>query len=247
MTRVLPIVLLALFGCSRSTASGSASASTPADGAASNPAPKVEADPEPVPKSEEPLVEREFAESRKYRGDETEALYRFEGDDFTTDLEMRVVVGKPEDPTGIYLGHPEGAPAVITNGPHCGGEFYEGDSLSAQILDHGPVLEGRHRLLEIWISCRQGEDIVSVDSVVWLVLDDGRSLSLFWQGTAGYHGSWVCATYDQLEFVLEGDAVVLTQSEVGEIHEPGIEEYDCEEAREYVEARGTERIPLPKL
>lgn len=228
---------LALLGCKRaseeSSAPGVAATSEP-------PAPKAEAEP-PVEAPLEPTGDRPYAAARKTQGDDQQAHYQFEGDSFTRDLELHVTVS--EQGSKLALQHP-GSAALVGEGPVlCSHEFYQGDALGAAVLDHGPIADGR-RLLEVWVSCRLGEDIVSVESAAWLVLDDGKLLSRVWSGVARSHGSHVCATNEQIDFVLEGDEVVLTRTEVGEIFEPGVTEYDCEAAREYVEVKGSERIPL---
>jgi hypothetical protein len=234
--------LLVVLGCGRPTEDTSPPP-TPAEVASPIPAPEAEPDEAASkPVKPPPGPGGEFAESRKLRGSDEEGFYRFEGDAFTTDLELHVTIG--DEGSGAELRHP-GSEGLLDDGPvQCINEFQQGDSLAAQILDHGEVADGR-RLLEVWVSCRLGEDIVSVESVVWLVLDDGKKLELLWSGAADYHGSWVCATYDQLEFAREGSEVVLTRTEVGEIYEFGNLAYDCADAREYVKPRGTQRIALP--
>lgn len=244
MARRLLIASLLLVAC-QPPAPASKSVEPTAPPAEVVAAPVVESEPasDAVAKSaREPGPGGEFAESRKLKGSDEEALYRFEGAAFTTDLELHLTIG--DEGTGAELRHP-GSEGVLDDGPvQCINDFQQGDALTAQILDHGSVPDGR-RLLEVWVSCRLGEDIVSVESVVWMVLDDGKKLEQLWRGAADYHGSWVCATYDQVEFVREGSEVVMTRTEIGEIYEPGVREYDCEAAREYAKSRGTERIALP--
>lgn len=179
-----------------------------------------------------------FAEARKFKGGEHAATYRFEGEAFTTDLELEV-----DDTGAIELRHPK-RKALTGGGLSTCSQFYEGDAVHAQIVDHGPLDSGA-RLLEVWISCGMGEDIRSVDSEVWLVADDGKTLERVWSTSAAYQGSFVCAQFDVLAIDRVGSEVVVTRTWVAEIYEPTeLPAYDCEGAREVVESRGCERVSL---
>ncbi len=235
------VLVVALFACAHPAASDEVvEAPEPSKPEPSEPEPD---EPEPSePEPAEPAVDRPYAESRKTLGSENAAHYQFEGDAFTTDLELDAKLTKGR--TMIQLGHAGSKPVEVAGPDLCASTFDAGDSLNAQILDHGPLADGR-RLLEIWVSCRSGEDIVAVESVVLLAIDDGKALSSLWWGMADYHGSWVCATFDELEFAVEGNEVVLTRKAIGEVYEPGNEGYDCADARVFSESRGVERIALP--
>lgn len=180
-----------------------------------------------------------FAEARKYEGGESKATFRFEGEAFTSDLELVV-----DASGGIELRHPK-RKGLRGGGLSTCEQFYEGDVVGAQIIDHGPL--GKRRLLEVWIGCTLGEDIRSIDSEVWLVADDGKTLERLWSTSANWQGSHVCAEFDvvHVDRVDGGGEVIVSRNYAGEIYEPGETGYDCEAAREFVEARGCERIALP--
>ncbi|MFV8756425.1 hypothetical protein ACNOYE_38245 [Nannocystaceae bacterium ST9] len=239
MTRAASVLALALLACTP-TKPG---AIEPRVEAALEPKPTLVVEPEPAPVATPPARPDELpvAQAHKRYGNDEQARFGFEQGSFAGDLELQIVLG--DEGTGMEFRHVDRV-GVLDDGPTlCLNEFYQGDSVGAHVFDHGQLDEGR-RLLELWASCRIGEDIVSVENVVWLVIDDGVALTQVWKGEANFHGSHVCATFDDLDFVREGDEVVLTRTEVGEIYEPGVVEYDCEHAREYVESRGSERIPL---
>jgi hypothetical protein len=183
-----------------------------------------------------------FAEARKYEGGEAKATFRFEGEAFTSDLELVVDAGG-----GIELRHPK-RKALTGGGLSTCEPFYEGDVVGAQIIDHGPL--GKRRLFEVWIGCTLGEDIRSIDSEVWLVASDGKTLERLWSTSASWQGSHACAEFDVVHVdrvagVDGGGEVIVSRNHAGEIYEPGETRYDCEGAREFVEARGCERIALP--
>lgn len=260
MTRAsLPLLLLLALACDRTTPPDP---QPPVDAkveAPSEPEPEPESEPAaPDPAEVEAARERAdrdariacgvpeaqlggeiaFAEARKYQGGETKATFRFEGEAFTSDLELVV------DASGaIELRHPK-RKALAGGGLSTCEDFYEGDVVGAQVLDLGPLGDKR-RLLEVWVGCTLGEDIRSIDSEVWLVADDGKTLERLWSTSASWNGSHACAEFDVVHLDRVEGEVIVSRTFAGEIYEPGETRYDCESAREFVEPRECERIALP--
>ncbi len=195
----------------------------------------------------------EYREGRKLEASDTTARYSLES--AGSSYELALDVASP----GLAKWRLTDASSARTyehewTTEACSAEFYQGEGAIPAINELARKADGA-RLLELRLTCGSGEDIRSTQTLVVLLLvpvgptgaegADAEGLRPLWTGELASRSSWVCAEYDAVVLTVEPGAVTIQRSRSGEIYEPGETGYDCEDARNFTEDRGSERVPLP--
>ena len=204
------------------------------------PAPEPEPEPAPKPMRWQPVAAPAPNVDKELRRTATSARFALEHDELRYRLDLRL----REQSTKVTLTDRNTGHTLVRE--WSGSCNHEYEVIGASLTELARDADGR-KLLELWLSCRLGEDIHFTDSLVLIVVADASGLEPLWSGNAIAHTSHVCGAWERFDATFVHGELIVTKSDHARIWEPEyIPGYDCDEdTREYTIVREHHRIALP--